>query len=57
MDFDGAYQDPFSGFHKQGHNPFAEFYRQNNGPFSSKFYKIFSEVTLFPSIFFQFLLK
>ncbi|XP_052159660.1 chaperone protein dnaJ 1, mitochondrial isoform X2 [Oryza glaberrima] len=44
MDFDGAYQDPFSGFHKQGHNPFAEFYRQNNGPFSSKFYKIFSEV-------------
>ncbi|KAF0902737.1 hypothetical protein E2562_019082 [Oryza meyeriana var. granulata] len=44
MGFDGAYQDPFSGFHKQGHKPFAEFYRQNNGPFSSNFYKIFSEV-------------
>uniref|UniRef100_A0A0D9WNB3 CR-type domain-containing protein n=1 Tax=Leersia perrieri TaxID=77586 RepID=A0A0D9WNB3_9ORYZ len=44
MEFDGAYQDPFSGFHKQGHNPFAEFYRPNNGPFSNKFYKIFSEV-------------
>lgn len=43
-EFDGAYQDPFSGFNKQNHNPFAEFYRQNDGPFSSKFYKIFSEV-------------
>lgn len=45
-EFDGAYQDPFSGFNKQNHNPFAEFYRQNDGPFSSKFYKIFSEVII-----------
>ncbi|KAG8076839.1 hypothetical protein GUJ93_ZPchr0006g42090 [Zizania palustris] len=44
MDFDGAYQDSFSAFHKQGHNPFEEFRRNNSGPFSSKFYKIFSEV-------------
>uniref|UniRef100_A0ACD5ZQH6 Uncharacterized protein n=2 Tax=Avena sativa TaxID=4498 RepID=A0ACD5ZQH6_AVESA len=43
-EFDGSYQDPFSGFNKQNHDPFAEFYRQNDGPFSSKFYKIFSEV-------------
>uniref|UniRef100_A0ACD5VCT7 Uncharacterized protein n=2 Tax=Avena sativa TaxID=4498 RepID=A0ACD5VCT7_AVESA len=43
-EFDGSYQDPFSGFNKQNQDPFAEFYRQNDGPFSSKFYKIFSEV-------------
>ncbi|KAE8775947.1 chaperone protein dnaJ 1, mitochondrial [Hordeum vulgare] len=43
-EFDGSYQDPFSGFKKQNNDPFAEFYRQNDGPFSNQFYKVFSEV-------------